>query len=162
VGSRDALAGLAVQRLTLAEDIAAAKFASGQPIEDPVRERRILDSVFCALNGTGRHQETGVRFFRDQIEASKIVQRGLHQHWHAHPEGLPAIHRSLAAELRPKLDSITAQMIQHLMHVREMAHLSFSDIEDLLDRRFYRTGSAATLELRRDAATIALRSFFAK
>jgi hypothetical protein len=41
----EALVALAVQRLALAEYVAVAKFASGQAIDDPIREREILDSV---------------------------------------------------------------------------------------------------------------------
>jgi chorismate mutase len=46
---RDTLIELIVQRLTLAEDVAAGKFVGGQPIDDPIREQRILDSVAGVL-----------------------------------------------------------------------------------------------------------------
>jgi chorismate mutase len=163
MGSGDALAGLAVRRLALANDVAAAKFSSGQPIEDPVRERMILHSVSCALKDTGRYQELGMRFFRDQIEANKIIQHGLHQQWHDHAEELPATHRDLAAELRPELDSITTQMIRQFTSMRETPRPSFGYIEDLLARNLlHDTASAAAFELRREAAIIALRSLFTR
>lgn len=164
IGSGDALARLAVRRLVLAQDVAAAKFSSDQPIEDPVRERMILRSVSCALKDTGRYHELGMRFFRDQIEANKIVQHRLHQQWHDHAEELPATHRDLAAELRPELDGITTQMIQQFTSMRETPRLSFGYIEDLLARNLlYDTAaSAPTFGLCREAAVIALRSLFTR
>jgi chorismate mutase len=160
VGTLDRLVKLVAQRLALGQDVAAAKFVNGGLIEDPIRERRILNSVYCALNGMGLYQETGVQFFRDQIEASKVIQRGLHQRWRAHPEELPAVHPNLVAEVRPKLDCITAQMMRQFMHMEEMPHLECAYIEELLNGQFFTKPPLRQLrELRRDAAAIALRSF---
>jgi chorismate mutase len=160
MGSLDRLVELVAQRLALGQDVAAAKFADGSPIEDPIRERRILNSVYCALNGMGLYQEIGVQFFQDQIEASKVIQRGLHQRWRAHPEELPAVHRNLAAEVRPKLDYITMQMMQQFIYMDEVPYLGHACIEDLLGEQFFTKPPLRQLrELRRDAAAVALRSF---
>jgi chorismate mutase len=160
MGSLDRLVELVARRLALGQDVAAAKFASGGPIEDPIRERMILKSVYCALNGMGIYQEIGVQFFHDQIEANKVIQRGLHQRWRAHPEELPAVHRNLAAEVRPKLDRITAQMMQQFIHMDEVPQLRCARIEDMLDGQFFTRPPLRQLHgLRRDAAAIALRSF---
>lgn len=40
-----ALVPLIVRRLRIADDVAAAKRAEGRPIDDPARERAILDAV---------------------------------------------------------------------------------------------------------------------
>ena len=79
---------LVVQRLTLAHDVAAVKYANGQPIDDRAREPEILQDVAGALEA-GPYQQAGIQFFRDQIEANKVIQRGLHHRWHAHPRRGP-------------------------------------------------------------------------
>ena len=48
-GWLETLIDLIFRRLELAEDVAADKFASGRPVDDPARERQILDSVARAL-----------------------------------------------------------------------------------------------------------------
>jgi hypothetical protein len=55
----DTLAELAARRLALAVDIAAAKHASRQQVEDTARERQILDWAAAAIGeiGPGRCQE---------------------------------------------------------------------------------------------------------
>jgi chorismate mutase len=155
----EALVSLVVQRLALGEDVAIAKFASGRPVDDPVRERRILDSVARRLNGPRAFQEAGMQFFRDQIEANKILQRGLHEHGHDHPDELPVLTRDLAAEVRPRLDHVTGQMLQLFAGLETMPQLQRSRVEELLARSV----EARSLHCRLnkpwwDAATIALRS----
>src|SRR5258708_23522681 len=86
-GPVDTLARLVVQRLALSQDAATAKYASCHSIEDPVRERRVLEAA-SALIGTGTRRDAGLRFARDQIEANRVIQRELHQRWYAHPEGV--------------------------------------------------------------------------
>jgi chorismate mutase len=156
--SLDTLVELVVQRLSLSQDVAAAKYVSGQPIDDPIRERDVLDSVARALNGTGAAQETGMQFFRDQIEANKVVQRGLHQRWHAHPEEVPDLDRSLAAHVRPKLDVITTRMLRQFLYINELPNLRRGYIEDLLDKQLIAKAARQLPRLHRNAAVFALRS----
>jgi chorismate mutase len=158
--SADMLIELVVQRLTLGQDVAAVKYASGQPIDDPIREQKILQSAAHALNRTGLYQKIGRQFFRDQIEASKVIQRGLHHRWYAHPKEVPAVHRNLAAEVRPELDRITAQMKRQFKCMEELPHLRLSYIEDLVAKRYFAELSLPQLpKLHRNAAVFALRSF---
>ena len=158
----DTLVDLVVQRLTLAVDVAAAKYGSGDPIDDPIREQQVLRSAGCALNVTPLSHRIGMQFFRDQIEASKVIQRGLHHRWQRHPEEIPAADPDLAAEVRPRLERVTAQIIQQFKCMNEMPHCKPGDIIDLIDRRF----SAALPErqlpgLHRHAALFAMRSLCA-
>jgi chorismate mutase len=155
----DTLVELVVERLSLARDVAAAKYGSGDPIDDPIREQQVLRSAGCALNVTSVSHRTGMQFFRDQIEASKVVQRGLYHRWHRHPEEVPAANRDLAAEVRPRLDRITAQIIQQFKCMDEVPSFKPGDVADLIDRRV----SAAVPErqlprLHRHAAAFAMRS----
>ncbi|MFK3979247.1 gamma subclass chorismate mutase AroQ [Micromonospora sp. NPDC050397] len=115
-GSRHpVLADLAVRRLLLADQVAAAKFLTGQPVDDPVREREILDEVVAAARDIGLDPTVGMRFFRDQIEANKVVQRGLHARWRAQPSYGPHEQPDLARDVRPELDRITASMLRELL-----------------------------------------------
>jgi chorismate mutase len=158
----DALVELVVERLSLARDVAAAKYGSGDPIDDPIREQQVLRSAGCALNVTSVSRRTGMQFFQDQIEASKVVQRGLYHRWYRHPEEIPATSPDLAAEVRPKLDRITAQIIQQFRCMNEVPSFKPGDVADLIDRRL----SAAVPErqlprLHRHAAAFAMRSLSA-
>ncbi|GAA5044631.1 chorismate mutase [Thermocatellispora tengchongensis] len=110
----DGLVESAVQRLLLAGQVAAAKFGGGGPITDPAREREVLDSVAAMSAAAGLAPETGVRFFRAQIEAAKVVQRGLHARWRAHPALRPRERPDLATEVRPRLDALTPRMLRLL------------------------------------------------
>jgi chorismate mutase len=156
----DVLIELVVQRLALGQDVAAAKYARRQLIDDPVREKKVLRSVAHALNRTGLYQKIGRQFFQDQIEANKVIQRGLHHRWYAHPQEVPAVRRDLAAEVRPKLDRITRQMMREFTHMDELPYLRLGYIEDLVAQQFFAELSGPQLpQLHRSAAVFALRSF---
>lgn len=111
---QDALVNLVVQRLALAQDVAAAKYRTGASIDDSAREERLLQSAARTLNVVGSGQQIGMLFLRDQFESSKVIQRSLHHRWRLHPEEVPATNLDLAAEIRPRLDCITTRMIQLL------------------------------------------------
>ncbi|MGW4462596.1 gamma subclass chorismate mutase AroQ [Micromonospora sp. NPDC004704] len=113
--TRVGLADLAARRLLLADRVAAAKFATGQPIDDPVREQRVLDEVADVAEAIGLDPAVGVRFFRDQIEAGKMVQRALHTQWRAYPEYGPRERPDLAKDVRPQLDRMTVHMLRELL-----------------------------------------------
>jgi chorismate mutase len=114
------LAELAAQRVLIGDKVAAAKFGTDQPIDDPVREQQILESVAARATDLGMDSEATVRFFRAQIEANKIVQRGLYALWTAHPELQPTIRPDLVTEVRPELDRITIQVLTELQGTEEI------------------------------------------
>ena len=154
---------LVVQRLTLAQDVAAAKYANRESIDNRVREREILLAVAGALEAAGPYRQTGMQFFRDQIEANKVIQRGLHQRWNAHPEEVPAAHRSVTEEVRPELDRINAQIMQQFESAEEMPRASLQEIADLVDKRLSAEVPARQLpRLHHAAALFAMRSLCAE
>lgn len=156
----DTLVELVVQRLMLAVDAAAAKYGSGDPIDDPIREQQMLRWASCALNITPVSHRIGMQFFRDQIEASKVIQRGLHHRWHRHPEEIPAGNPDLTTEVRPKLDGLNAQIIEQFKCMNEMPDCKPGDITDLIERRFSTAVPERRLPgLHRHAALFAMRSF---
>ncbi|ALG11254.1 gamma subclass chorismate mutase AroQ [Kibdelosporangium phytohabitans] len=108
------LTELAVQRIQLGDLVAAAKFGTTQPIDDPVREKQVLDTVAAESVRLGMAPEPNVRFFRAQIEASKVVQRGLFSRWERDPSQRPSRRPDLARQVRPRLDRLTAQLLGEL------------------------------------------------
>ncbi|NEB77013.1 chorismate mutase, partial [Streptomyces sp. SID14478] len=113
-GDLAAVTSLAADRLALADKVAAAKYGTPAPIDDPVRERQILDDVAARSAALGIDPALAQAVFRDQIEANKVVQRGLYARWDAHPEQRPTERPDLAKEVRPALDRITTELLDAL------------------------------------------------
>ncbi|WSQ09328.1 chorismate mutase [Streptomyces sp. NBC_01231] len=102
------------ERLLLADKVAAAKYGTDKPIDDPVREQQILDDVAARAVGLGLDPDAVSAVFRDQIEANKLVQRGLYARWDARPEERPTERPDLTKEVRPALDRITTALLTAL------------------------------------------------
>jgi chorismate mutase-like protein len=111
------LTDLAVQRLLLSDQVAASKFGTDQPIDDPVREQEELDQVRKRSISAGSDPEASVRFFGDQINASKIVQEGLFKRWTTHPAEAPTTRPDLS-RIRTQLDQLTTEILQELKGTR--------------------------------------------
>ncbi|MGW4064426.1 chorismate mutase [Amycolatopsis sp. NPDC004747] len=107
------LTDLAAQRVAIADQVAAAKYGTSSPIDDPVRERQIYDSVASRAPGLGLDPAEAVRFFRAQIEANKLVQRGLYARWDAHPAEAPSTRPDLG-QLRPVIDGLNTGLLTEL------------------------------------------------
>jgi chorismate mutase-like protein len=156
--SLDVLMVLIARRLSLAVEVAAAKFVSGQQIDDPIREEAILDWVASSsIRGVG--PEARAAFFRDQITANKTIQHGLHAYWREHAMDLPVSCQGSTEGLRRKLDTVNRHMLLLLPHIPHLSQEQMSALDDLLDRRL---GSQEQLQqiagARRTAGRIALRS----
>ncbi|ARF54142.1 chorismate mutase [Streptomyces gilvosporeus] len=105
------LAALSAERLATGDLVAAAKWGTGSPIDDPARERVVLDSVAEQARRLGADPEATVRIFRDQIEASKIVQRGLFREWDADPSRAPAERPDLN-EVRKEINRLNGALVR--------------------------------------------------
>jgi chorismate mutase len=112
----DGLTELMIQRIVIGDDVAASKYFSGKPVDDPVREQQILDSVRQSAVQLGIDPDSTAGFFRAQIEASKVVQRGLLAYWAAHPDKAPTSGPDLSV-IREKLDTLTNQLLAELVRV---------------------------------------------
>jgi chorismate mutase len=155
----DTLLVLAAERLILGVNVAVAKFISGAPIDDPVREEETMDWVARQLRGMGAAREIGISFFRDQVEANKVIQSGLHNHWRTDPEEFPVGWRGLTREVGPQLEVINVHMLLLMINIGHMARPQFSLIEELFDSRLRANRSLRLLpEVQREAAIVALRS----
>ena len=114
------LTDLFAERLLLADKVAAAKYGTDKPIDDPVREQQILDDVAARATGLGLDPDAVKAVFRDQMEANKLVQRGLYARWDAHPEERPSERPDLVKEVRPALDRITTQLLGTLKDTQRL------------------------------------------
>jgi chorismate mutase len=112
------LTDLFAERLLLADKVAAAKYGTDRPIDDPAREKVILDDVAARAVGLGLDPAAVQAVFRDQIEANKLVQHGLYARWDAHPEERPTTRPDLDKEVRPALNLITTQILQALQETQ--------------------------------------------
>ncbi|MFI9355443.1 chorismate mutase [Streptomyces lydicus] len=112
-GGLRSLAALSAERLATGDLVAAAKWGTGSPIDDPVREQQVLDAVAEQARQLGADPGATVRVFRDQIEANKIVQRGLHRLWTADPAKAPAERPDLN-EVRKEINRLNTALVQAL------------------------------------------------
>ncbi len=137
------LVGLSAERILLADKVAAAKFGTSTPIEDPAREQQVLDRAAALAAEAGIDTEETVEFFRAQIEMSKFVQRGLYELWTERPELTPTERPDLATEVRPELDRITVAFIGQLAASEDLRGPSPRCVVSLLvaemaaDRRYH-------------------------
>lgn len=112
-GSLDPLLGSVAERLVLSDQVAAAKWGTDQPIDDPPREQQVLDEVSAKAQQIGLDPQQARRVFRDQIEASKLIQRGLYAYWSSHPDQQPTQRPDLSA-IRPQLDRVGDDILREL------------------------------------------------
>jgi chorismate mutase len=112
------VAELSAERLATADLVAAAKWGTGSPIDDPAREQQVLDSVAAQAQQLGADPDEVRRIFRDQIEANKIVQRGLFQRWTDHPDQAPTTRPDLAV-VRQEINRINTALVQALADTAE-------------------------------------------
>ncbi|SDG04491.1 chorismate mutase [Lentzea fradiae] len=151
------LTSFVVERLRVSDDVAAAKFGTTSPIDDPAREQQVLDQVRTQATALGLDADDAAAFFRDQITASKVVQRGLFARWTARPEEVPTTRPDLSL-IRTRLDRLTSDLLGQLKSTEDLrahripcrVHLAIA------------TGSAAVLErldaLHREALGTAVHS----
>ncbi|WP_217428218.1 gamma subclass chorismate mutase AroQ [Microlunatus speluncae] len=84
-----AIVDLSAQRVLVGDLVAASKYGTDKPIDDPAREQVVLDAAADLAREYGADPAEVVAIFKDQIEASKVVQRGLFRYWDAHPDRAP-------------------------------------------------------------------------
>ncbi|GLY87996.1 chorismate mutase [Actinoallomurus iriomotensis] len=113
LGRLGPLTDLVIHRLRVSDDVAASKFGTGSPIDDPAREQQVLEQVRNQAGDLGLDPGSATAFFQDQITASKVVQKGLFARWTAHPEEAPTTRPDLG-QIRTRLDQLTADLLREL------------------------------------------------
>nr|WP_315028655.1 gamma subclass chorismate mutase AroQ [uncultured Chryseobacterium sp.] len=110
----ESLLKLIDKRLKLAPLVAKSKWNTKAAIDDPVREKIILDSVKVKAQKMGLNENLAVHFFQAQFEAGKIVQRQLHHQWKSQNQAPFSPAPNLATDVRPVLDSLTPLLLMEL------------------------------------------------
>ncbi len=109
------LVATSARRLSLAQEVAFAKWKTGTPVEDPPREERVIASAVTEGKTEGLDPAVVSRFFRAQIEANKVVQSSLLSTWHSAGKAPDHQTQDLATTIRPQLDEIQKQLIEELV-----------------------------------------------
>ncbi|MCQ9184577.1 chorismate mutase [Streptomyces sp. IBSBF 2953] len=109
---------LSAERLATADLVAAAKWGTTAPIDDPAREQQVLDAVAARATELGADPDEIRTVFRDQIEANKIVQRGLFRRWTDHPDQAPVTRPDLAV-VRQEINRVTDALVEALAATAE-------------------------------------------
>jgi chorismate mutase-like protein len=110
----EALRQLVDARLLLAPDVAQFKWNHHLPIEDRDREAQIIAQLGERAAALGVPLEAAERFFRAQIEASKIAQNELFQGWDVFKRGQFPDAPDLATVTRPRIDQLNEQLLHAL------------------------------------------------
>jgi cyclohexadienyl dehydratase len=97
---------LADQRLALMPDVAAAKWATGQPVADPARESAVADSAAAGGARLGLAAAPVRALFELQIAEARRAQQALIQQWREGGSGPSGPAPDLARDLRPRLDEL--------------------------------------------------------
>jgi chorismate mutase len=110
----DNLLVLVRQRLEVAPEVARVKWNTKAPIEDLPREKQIVDGVARTAPDRGLDPAVAAAFFQGQIDASKVVQRALHEQWTAKAQ--PPFEKvpDLVKDIRPVLDRLTPALVEGL------------------------------------------------
>jgi chorismate mutase len=114
-----ALVDFAAQRVQIADAVAAAKWGTDASINDPVREKAVVDSAAIKSTHLAIDPAVSIEVFTDQIEANKAVQYALYSRWSAHSDQVPTT-RSDLGRIRPILDQITDGLLTQLKATQEV------------------------------------------
>ncbi|MFE7798523.1 gamma subclass chorismate mutase AroQ [Nocardia sp. NPDC057440] len=113
------LVELVADRLDTADAVAGAKWATAQQlgtepsIDDPGREAQVYDDMAHLGAGLDLPENWIRQVFSGQIEASKIVQRGLVARWRFDPAAAPAAAPDLS-KVRPRIDRLNVDIVEQL------------------------------------------------
>lgn len=100
-------------RLATADAVAAAKWGTPSPIDDPAREAQVLGAVATQADDEGLSAGRVQQIFRDQIEANKEVQRALFAWWSVAPGAAPTVRPDLT-QVRPVIDRQNSDILLQL------------------------------------------------
>ncbi|HUY87891.1 MAG TPA: gamma subclass chorismate mutase AroQ [Pirellulales bacterium] len=107
----DALLELMRERLLVMHDVARWKWNAKRPIADPQREQALLAELGRRGADYGLAPAEVRSFMRAQIEAGKLVQEADWRQWEAEGRETFADAPDLQAELRPKIDRLSEQLL---------------------------------------------------
>jgi chorismate mutase len=102
------------RRIAIAEEVALAKWDSGAPVEDTARESEVIASAVKAGQTKDLNPVAVSVFFKDQIEANKVVQYSLSADWRRAGKAPNHVPVNLTETVRPELDRLQSALIAAL------------------------------------------------
>ncbi len=104
------LVDAAAQRLQTADPVAASKWLSGAPINDPTRVAQVLGAVSADAQSAGVSAEYVTQVFGDQIDATEAIQYSRFSWWKLDPSAAPRSAPDLSAS-RQTIDGLNHRMV---------------------------------------------------
>ena len=102
------------QRLSIARQVALAKWDSGVAVEDLSREAQVIASAVRDADSKGLDSSSVSNFFGAQIEANKVVQYSLLADWNRSGRAPTHAPIDLVSSIRPELDRIQISLIAEM------------------------------------------------
>jgi chorismate mutase len=135
----------AAQRLQTADAVAASKWISKGPIEDPARERQVIEAVAEAAKARGVDPGFVQTLFRDQIDATVGVEYARFSGWKLNPASAPltapdlsdsrdtidGLNRTMVAEVAAQWDSLHSADCHGDLRAAEDAVVNARTLDDL-------------------------------
>lgn len=100
------------QRLELMPAVAAAKWRSGAPIADPLRERAVASQAGWEALRVGLAAEPVAGLVGLQMRFGRDAQQRLHQRWRERGFDVVPDGPDLARDLRPRIDALTGELLR--------------------------------------------------
>lgn len=115
------LVDAAAQRLQTADPVAASKYNTGEPVDDPRREHHVLNSVTLAAAAKDIDTAYVRGIFRDQIDATNAIQHARFAEWKLDPDSAPTTAPDLRA-VRAVIDRLDQIMVDEIATHWEVLH----------------------------------------
>jgi chorismate mutase len=119
----DHLLELIDKRLSVASEIAKAKWNSNTVVDNPEKDKEQLASISTQATAMGvTNLALFDVFFQNQFEANKIIQARLIMHWHSVYEDRFRFNDApdLMNDVDPRLDKLTPELIAALQEVQPL------------------------------------------
>lgn len=117
----DPLVSAAVERLQVADPVAALKWITKGDIEDPERVQQVLTSVATAADTRGIDAGYVTRIFTDQIHATEAVEYRRFAEWKLDPAAAPPTAPDLSSS-RARIDALNTTIVDELAGQWDLLH----------------------------------------
>jgi chorismate mutase len=147
----------AAQRLQTAEPVAATKWTTHDPIEDPQRVQQVLATVSADAHARGIDPDYVSQIFTDQINATEAIEYTRFAQWKLDPASAPAAQADLSAS-RAIIDRLNGAMVDEITAGWPLLHSP--DCAGVLDDARNAVAGARGLDpLYQQALTFVTRSY---
>lgn len=117
----DPLVSAAVERLQVADPVAALKWITKGDIEDPARVQQVLTSVATAADTRGIDSGYVKRIFTDQIHSTEAVEYRRFAEWKLDPAAAPSTAPDLSSS-RARIDTLNTTIVDELAAQWDLLH----------------------------------------